>query len=898
MSDSTTQVATNERLAALIEVGTSVWLDELGRELLERGELERLIAEDGLRGVTSNPAIFERAIFAGSSYDQQIAELAASGLDAEAILEELVISDVRAACDRLRPVHEALGGADGFVSLEVSPHLARDTEGTLRQARDFWRRVARPNLMIKIPGTAEGLAAIEQATYEGINVNVTLLFSVAAYERVAEAYIRGMERRLREGLSLDVRSVASFFVSRVDTEVDRRLAAIGREDLRGRAAVANARAAYRSFLRIFRGARFAALRAAGCPVQRPLWASTGVKDPAYPETFYVAALAGPDTVSTMPLKTLRACERELEVSGPTVEIDPSPDLAALAEAGIDLEEVASLLLEEGIDKFVRPFEQTLTGVARKAARALARDGAAAVALDRRARVAAADWLERGRSERLVERLLERDASAVGDPSWPELADRLGWVDAPARSLAELPKLRELAAQLTAPGIDDVVLLGMGGSSLGAAALVTLGGRDAASQDRRFHVLDSTHPRAIAALAATIEPQRTLLICASKSGTTLETVSHLRFFAERIGDPQRIVAITDPGTPLAEQARRDGFAAVVAGDPEVGGRYSVLTVFGLVPALLAGVDPEPELKAAESVREALLADPTAALALGAALGALAADRRYRLLLPIDEPARVFALWLEQLLAESSGKQGRGILPVPVVAAGGRELAPRDAVRCLHTASEGARFPSAPEGTYDSPLPTVAVAGQGLGGAFFLWETATAVACRVLEVNPFDQPNVQEAKRATQSALAEGSRAPSEGREAALRLLRSTRPPSYVAFQAYLPPSPPLDRAGDELCAAVVRATGCAATFGYGPRYLHSTGQLHKGGPPDGVFVQLLDDDHYDLAIPGADYGFRALIEAQAAGDRAALEARGRAVVSLRLSGDPAAALAALTREITA
>src|SRR3954453_13472604 len=263
----------NERLAALTSAGTSVWLDQIRRSPIESGELQRMVEEDSLRGVTSNPAIFEKAILGSSDYDEQIAQLSGDGLDAKQIYEQIAITDVQLACDVLRGVWDEAGGADGFVSLEVEPGFAHDTAATLAQARDFWGRVDRPNLMIKIPGTAEGVPAIEQAISEGINVNVTLLFSVEAYARWAEAYVRGLERRREAGESVDVHSVASFFVSRVDTEVDRRLEESGHMELVGTAAVANARAAYARFKEIFRGERFADLAGAGAHVQRPLWAS-------------------------------------------------------------------------------------------------------------------------------------------------------------------------------------------------------------------------------------------------------------------------------------------------------------------------------------------------------------------------------------------------------------------------------------------------------------------------------------------------------------------------------------------------------------------------------------------------------------------------------------------------
>ena len=286
------ETSVNPRLAALAAAGTAPWLDQIRRKLIQSGELQRLIDEDSLRGVTSNPSIFEKAILGSSDYDDDVAAMAKEGKSAKEIYDALAIKDVQMGLDVLRPTWEALDHADGFVSLEVQPELARDTEGTLRSARSYWGRVDRPNLLIKIPGTDEGVPAIEQAIYEGINVNVTLLFAVEAYEKVAEAYIRGLERRLEEGKPLDVHSVASFFVSRVDTEVDKRLGD-GHPELHGIAAIANARAAYQRFKAIFAGERWDRLAAAGAVVQRPLWASTSVKNPAYPETMYVDDLVAP-----------------------------------------------------------------------------------------------------------------------------------------------------------------------------------------------------------------------------------------------------------------------------------------------------------------------------------------------------------------------------------------------------------------------------------------------------------------------------------------------------------------------------------------------------------------------------------------------------------------------------
>ena len=309
-----TAAQANERLAKLTAAGTSVWLDQIRRSLIESGELQRLVDEYSLHGVTSNPAIFEKAILGSDDYDEDIEQLAGEGLDAVGIYLNIAIKDVQLACDVLQPVWEDTEGADGFVSLEVEPALAHDTEATLAQARELWKAVDRPNVMIKIPGTEAGLSAIEDAIADGINVNVTLLFSVESYEAVTESYIKGLERRHAAGESLGMHSVASFFVSRVDSEVDKRLEALGRTELQGKAAIANAQAAYMSFKRIFLGDRFAELREAGAPFSAPCGPPPGVKNPAYPDTKYVDGLVAPHTVNTMPMATLLAAAENAEIS--------------------------------------------------------------------------------------------------------------------------------------------------------------------------------------------------------------------------------------------------------------------------------------------------------------------------------------------------------------------------------------------------------------------------------------------------------------------------------------------------------------------------------------------------------------------------------------------------------
>jgi transaldolase len=345
------------------EHGQAVWLDYIERDLLIGGGLARLVADDGVRGVTSNPSIFQKAIEGGGAYDEAVTALLAGdpGMTTVALYEALAIEDIQSAADILRPVWDNSDGSDGFVSLEVSPHLARDTEGTVAEAQCLWRAVDRPNLMIKVPATNEGIPAIEGLIGDGINVNATLMFSLADYEAVATAYLRGLEANPNPSA---VASVASFFVSRVDTKVDARLEAIGAPEalaLRGRAAIANAKLAYRRFGELFGTEPFASLSARGAKVQRPLWASTSSKNPDYRDVIYVEELIGPDTVNTLPVATLEAFRDHGEPRASLLEDVAGADrvFSELATVGIDIDAVTTELQVEGVAAFAKSFDQLL-----------------------------------------------------------------------------------------------------------------------------------------------------------------------------------------------------------------------------------------------------------------------------------------------------------------------------------------------------------------------------------------------------------------------------------------------------------------------------------------------------------------------------------------------------------
>ena len=423
---------------------------------------------------------------------------------------------------------------------------------------------------------------------------------------------------------------------------------------------------------------------------------------------------------------------------------------------------------------------------------------------------------------------------------------LGWLDEPARGLARIDDLQAFAGEVRAAALEQVVLLGMGGSSLAPEVLRRLVDADA------FHVLDTTHPGEILALEARLDLARTLFVVASKSGTTLETRSHLDYFWDKArarGD--QFVAITDPGSPLEQLARSRSFRAVFAGEPEIGGRYSALSVFGMVPAVLMGADLGALLARADGMAKACREPESTGLELGLALGRGWHAGRDKVV--VNPNPGGFGLWIEQLLAESTGKEGRGLVPAPDESADGPD---RQEV--------GIRIETAAD----------------LGAEFFRFEFATAVAGALIGINPFDQPNVQEAKDRTGAILASGAE-PSLDRVGSLEeLLAQASPGDYFCVQAFVEPTPAAEALVEDLRHRVAGETGLVTTGGFGPRYLHSTGQLHKGGPPTGLFLQVVDDPPH-LDIPGSPFGFRRLIRAQAAGDFDALRERGRRVARVHL-----------------
>jgi len=937
-------------IQALQNYGQSVWLDYIRRSSITSGELQALV-QDGVRGVTSNPTIFQKAIAGSTDYDAALNALEqCQDREAMSLYEQFAVEDIQAAAEILQPVYQQSQGRDGFVSLEVSPYLAADTEQTIAEARRLQQWVHRDNLMIKIPATPAGIAAIQQVISEGISVNVTLLFSQAVYEQVAEAYIRGVEAFAAQGGDVSrVASVASFFISRIDTAVDALITekmktATTQSECRllhsllGKVAIANAKLTYQRYQEIYQSDRWQALANLGAQPQRLLWASTGTKDPQYSDVLYVEELIGPATVNTIPPATLAAFREHGQPRASLTELGAAQEtIANLQSVGISLATVTDQLLAQGVRLFADAFDQLLSAVEKK------REAALGPALDRLSyqlpdalatavQVSLQEWRLHGK----IRRLWARDASL-----WTNKDENcwLGWLCINDEQLAHLEPLKQFAAEVKAMNLAHVLLMGMGGSSLCPEVMKLTFGQIPGFPE--LLVLDSTDPAQIQAIASQLDLTRTLFIVSSKSGGTLEPNIFKQYFFARLQQVvgaeaagERFIAITDPGSKLQQVAEVDGFRNIFFGLPSIGGRYSALSNFGMVPAAAMGVDVAKFLDTAEemvhSCAPSVPAEDNPGVVLGTILGVLANQGRDKVTLITSPGIADLGAWLEQLLAESTGKDGKGLIPVDQEPLGSPAVYGSDRLFVY------IRLESAPEARQDAIVQSLEQAGQPVirilvadpyqvGQEFFRWEVATAVAGAIMGIHAFNQPDVEASKIATQqltSAYEETGSLPPETPifcEAGIQLFTDPQnaadlaaaiggKPSllgyfkahlerlaagdYLALLAYIEMS---DRHQEQLqtIRQQVRDSKQVATcLGFGPRFLHSTGQAYKGGPNTGVFLQITCEDAVDLPVPGQRYSFGIVKAAQARGDFQVLAERQRRALRVHLGSNVSDGLALL------
>lgn len=931
-------------LKELINFGQSVWLDYIRRHLLASGELARLIREDGLRGVTSNPSIFEKAIAGSTDYSDTLESLRKrNDLDAKGMYESLAIRDIQDAADVLRPVYEQTNRRDGYVSMEVSPYLAYKTNETMDEARRLWKAIGRENLMIKVPGTAEGIPAVRTLLGEGININITLLFAQEVYERVAEAYIAGLEDFVKRGGDPSrLASVASFFVSRIDTlvdgEISDRISAAkttaeqsALRSLLGKVAIANAKLAYERYKKIFSGPRWAALSSRGAQTQRVLWASTSTKNPSYPDILYVQELIGPDTVDTIPPSTFEAfrdhgkprasLEENLTAARATLE--------ALAAAGISLKEATDKLTVDGVKLFEEAFDKLLAAVDNRCTKSVPSSVNNLTyrfpdELAKAVNSALDDWQKNGK----VKRLWSHDASLWTNS---DEANWLGWLGITEDQLAHTSRFQKIAEETRKSGFTHAVLLGMGGSSLCVEVLDLTFGNIAGYPE--MHVLDSTDPAQIAAIERSIDLGKTIFIVSSKSGSTLEPNIFRQYFFDRVQQlvglaeaGKRFIAITDPGSHMQKEAEQNGFRHVFFGLPGIGGRYSALSNFGMVPGAIQGLNILNLLDRAEEMVHACApvvpAGENPGVILGAILGTLQKSGRDKVTIIASPGIFDLGAWLEQLLAESTGKEGKGLIPVDREQLGAPDVYGKDRVFAylrLETAPD-AKQDAAVSGLEKAGQPVVRIAVPNiyeLGQEFFRWQIATAVAGSIIGINAFNQPDVEASKVATRNLTSAYEKTGSLPAEApffsgdALQLftddknlstlkqaagssatlvdylrahLNRLRAGDYCALLAYIERNGAHEAQLQTIRHAIRDNKRVATCLGFGPRFLHSTGQAYKGGPNSGVFLQITCDDAKDIPVPGQKYTFGIVKAAQARGDFQVLAERDRRALRVHLPAD--------------
>lgn len=905
-------------LRALTALGQSIWYDNLSREFLRTGELQRTIDEDGISGVTSNPTIFEKAISTDRAYDHVIHELVDTGRQVPEIYEELVAADVREVADLLLPVYEASAGVDGYVNLEVSPHLAYDVQGTVERALHLRTLVDRRNLMIKVPATTEGLKAMSDLLAQGVNVNATLVFSQDQYHETVAAFLEGVERWIDSGGDPDlIASVASFFVSRVDTAVDEILREVvdpkvkpTARSLLGKAGIANAKIAYAAYQELFHGPRFALLRDKGVRPQRIVWASTSTKDPDYADIYYVEALIGPETVNTLPKITLDAYRRHGRPAARLKEgVEAAGDLLArLEQLGIDLGEIMDSLLHNGVAAFAQSYDQLMCDIEKKRTRLLR------------------GWGHRSASlgeiqKRVDETLAQFDAQKVGESLWagdvslwskdPEqagrIARRLGWLSVVDTMIPETRRLARFVDELRADGFRVAVLLGMGGSSLTAEMFQACFGSHGDFLDLK--VLDSTVPETIAALERELDLQHTLFVVSSKSGRTVEALSLYAYFRAKVeelkGDDagSHFVAVTDPGTNLGKLAREKGFRKTFLNPPTMSGRFSALSYFGLLPAALIGMDVKRLLmRAAQSVESAgpeVPALENQGMWLGTCLAEASLGGKDKLSLIVSPRIGRFGYWLEHLIAESTGKEGKGIIPIVDEPPGEPEVYANDRLFVYLRIDDQGAFDeqiSALE-RYGHPVITLRLhTAFDLGREIIRWQLAIAIAGIILGTNPFDAPEADMSRTLTREILERYQRDNELPKGEFLNVddpalayylrqfLGLSEPGEYLAFDAFIRPTEETRSMLQSMRTLVRDKRGIATTVGFAPRSLYTSGQMHKGGPDKGLFIQITSDNRDHVPIPGKTYCFGVLNAAQALGDYEALKTRGRRIMRVHMRDD--------------
>ena len=919
-------------LTDLHQLGQSTWLNYLRNSFIRSGELADRV-KMGVQGVTANAQVYERAIAGSSEYDAAIRRAMSEGKPARLIHQSLMVDDIQRAADALHPVFEESNRYDGFVSFEVDPAIFSDPTAAVAGVRHISHLIDRYNVMVEVPATEVGIQTIRALVADGVSINATHLFSVSDFERVARAYTDGLTHYISSHSvwRTTPTAVASFSLSPIDAAVDAELAKLGRQELFGVAAVAMAKMLYQRYLELFSGPEWEKLVAKGGRPLRPKWTRVTPHDFQHRSDYYVNNLIGQNTVVTFSpvvLNTYLHTGHSVELL--TRELDSArTHLAELAHLGIDAEAIGRKLQRQHLIASDRRFHSLVEAVIQKRDELDKEWHASSWALGT-VGSAVEEGLRALCRQQIVCRIWAHDHT-VWKPQPTEITNRLGWLHIMDSLAQKVDQLKAFTENVVHQGYTHALLLGMGGSSLGPELFQKTFGRPARPANMPFPyldlvVVDTTDADAIRAAEQSVDLAKTLVIVSTKSGGTVETLSAFKYFYNRmvakVGQEhagEHFIGITDPDSRITEMAVRYRFRKVFLNDSNIGGRYSALSYFGLVPAALVGVDIAELLeRAAIMASNAALCHCDAigdnlAARLGTTMGKLAQSGRDKITFISSLSLTSFGDWVEQLIAESLGKEGKGVLPVV-----GEPPAPVETYGSdrffVHIRLEGDK-------EIDAFVSRLAQAGHpvitlklkdlyDIGGQFFLWEMATAVAGHFLSINPFDQPDVEDAKVKARAVVAEytekGVLPPGKFTELTPRrldeFLGQAQPGDYVAIQAYIQPTPETEAALQALRQAIHLRTGLATTAGFGPRYLHSTGQLHKGDRGNGLFIQFVSDAVEDVDIPNeageamSSMTFNVLKKAQALGDAQALRDNHRRFISFEVGTDAAGAIQEVAAKI--
>lgn len=911
------------------EVGQSLWLDSINRDMILNGYLANLIEKYEISGLTSNPTIFENAILGSNAYDESLKIAAKKFSRVEDMAYSLMIEDIQRACDLLKSVYEKTSANDGYVSIEIPPTID-DTNSMIDCASKIWEMVARDNLMIKIPATESGIKAEEELLKKGINVNMTLIFSPSVYSKVVDAYISAIKWRIENNITDKVFSVASFFVSRIDTEVSKILSKIASLTnnmdeknemlmLNGKAALSVSLIVYEIYLnKFYLSGEFKKYSDIGIKPQKLLWASTSTKDPSLKDTIYIDELCLPATINTAPQQTLYAFFDHGRINTEDINsriLQAKEIYSKIESLGVSWEEVYDNLLSDGIKRFIDSYKKILSAIESKLKNNLKAEITMQVY-----NISIKEKLNEVRKNRFIERLFLKDATLwrKDEQSSKQIKNSLGWTTLPTYMKDKINEIIKFRDEVIEDGFRYVILLGMGGSSLASEVIVNIFGHH---KKIKLFVLDSTNPEWILRILSEVDIKKTLFIVSSKSGTTLETISHFKYFysllKKKVKQPgKNFIAITDEGTPLKQIAIKNKFRKVFINPSDIGGRFSALSYFGLVPAVFTQADISKLISKAQDTMKELESENSTALILGCFMGNSYLINRDKLTIIVPKKLERFGLWIEQLIAESTGKEGKGLIPIINTEIYDTSTYSDDRSFIIVTLKNFEGNDEKIKKLIEAKHPVLRLYLNDIydiAKEFYKWEIATAVCGHIMKINPFDQPDVQFTKDFTKKLLKSknipikpdiknkkweiylANMTREDEKSILWQILKNIPENGYLALCGYIDENPKNSTTFEKIKRLAIENGGITFISVYGPRYLHSIGQLFKGGKNTGIFIILTSHSKKDIKILGEDLSFRKICISQAQGDFLAMKEKGRKCIMV-YEKQPSSFLRYMTKEL--